>query len=246
MIAVCLAAALALVAFVTKAGDELSPNTWAQIVLILIGAAAAIAVLILGAAGRRSGLGSLILFAALAALTALSITWSVIPDASWLEANRTLSYLAVFGTGIACARLLPNQWRSLLGGVALFATALSAYALLVRCSRIRSRRRVARSAQRAVRLLERDGLIAALGLPACVCWAHGARARRRAGRSRRRRSRSSSRSSCSRIHGAPCSRLSPGSRSGLLSSRCASGRIRARARGLGAARSAVGHWRPIR
>ncbi len=169
LIAVCLAAALVLVAFVTKAGDELSPNTWAQIVLILIGAAAAISVLILGAAGRRSGLGSLILFAALAALTALSITWSVIPDASWLEANRTLSYLAVFGTGIACARLLPNQWRSLLGGVALFATALSAYALLVKVfpATFAPDDSLGRLSA-PFGYWNATGLVAALGLPACV------------------------------------------------------------------------------
>ena len=51
-IAAALAAGLVLVTFVTKAGDDLAPNTWTQIVLTLIGAAAAMSVLVLGATGR--------------------------------------------------------------------------------------------------------------------------------------------------------------------------------------------------
>ena len=49
LVAAALAAGLIVVAFVTKAGDDLAPNTWAQIVLVLIGAAAAITVLVVGA-----------------------------------------------------------------------------------------------------------------------------------------------------------------------------------------------------
>ncbi len=169
VIAVALAAALAIVAFVTKAGDELAPDTWTEIVLVLIGAAAAIAVLILGARGRRSGLVALILFDALVALTALSIAWSVVPDASWLEANRTLAYLAVFGVGIAFARLFPERWPALVGGVALFATALGAYALLVKVfpgtfAPTDSLGRLSTP----FGYWNATGLIAALGLPPCM------------------------------------------------------------------------------
>jgi hypothetical protein len=169
LIAAGLAAALALVAFVTKAGDRLAPNTWVQIVLLLVGAAAAIAVLVVGAAGRRSGLVTLILFAVLAALTALSITWSVVPDASWLEANRTLSYLAVFGIGIACSRLFGGWWRAPVGAVALFAVTLSAYALLVKVfpATFAPNDSLGRLSA-PFGYWNATGLIAALGLPPCV------------------------------------------------------------------------------
>ena len=57
---------------------------------------------------RRYGLAALVLFALLALLTTLSITWSVTPDTSWLEANRTLSYFAVFGAGMALRAAVPR------------------------------------------------------------------------------------------------------------------------------------------
>ncbi|MFX8335607.1 hypothetical protein ABTL52_20360, partial [Acinetobacter baumannii] len=72
------------------------------------------------------------LFALLAALTALSIAWSVQPGNSWLEANRTLSYLAVFTAGMALARLVPERWSMLLGAIALFTLVVAGYALLVK------------------------------------------------------------------------------------------------------------------
>ena len=169
LIAAALAAGLIVVAFVTKAGDGLSPNTWAQIVLVLIGAAAAITVLLIGAPARRYGLVAFALFAALAVVTTLSIAWSVTPDASWLEANRTLSYFAVFGTGMAFARIFPQRWPALIGAIALFATALSAYALLVKVfpatfAPTDSLGRLSAPFD----YWNATGLIAALGLPACV------------------------------------------------------------------------------
>ena len=39
------------------------------------------------------------------AFTALSVLWSLAPADSWIEANRTFAYLAVFAGGIALARL---------------------------------------------------------------------------------------------------------------------------------------------
>ena len=61
--------------------------------------------------GRMSGPGggTLVLFALLAALTALSVTWSVAPGLSYIEAGRTLTYLAVFAAGVAAARLAPRS-----------------------------------------------------------------------------------------------------------------------------------------
>ena len=113
-----LAALFVLVAFVTTGGTDLGPNTWMEIAAALLAAAAAAAVIVIGAPGRAWGGVTLLLFAALAALTFASIAWSVQPDNSWVEANRTLAYLAAFGAALALARLLPERWPALLGALA--------------------------------------------------------------------------------------------------------------------------------
>jgi len=121
-----------LLAFLTTGGSDLSPNTWMQIALVALAAAAGMCVLWLGDAGRRWGALTLLLFAALVALTFASIAWSVEPAASWLEANRTLSYFAAFAAAAAMARLAPGRWAAVTGAVAAFATAVCAYALAVK------------------------------------------------------------------------------------------------------------------
>jgi O-antigen ligase len=173
--ALALAAGLVLIVFVTTGGTNLAPNTWTQIVLTLLGAAAAISLVIFGAPGRRFGVPAFVLFAALAALTALSIAWSVQPDASWLEANRTLSYLAVFGGGMALARLFPERWPGLLGSIALLSTVICGYALLVKVFPGTFAPQETLGRLRApFDYWNATGLMAALGLAPCL-WA-GARA----------------------------------------------------------------------
>src|ERR1700733_15396556 len=88
-LAVALAAGFAVIVFVATGGTDLAPNTWIQIVLIAIGAGCALALVLLGAPGRAHGAVTLALFGVLAALTFLSIAWSVQPANSWVEANRT-------------------------------------------------------------------------------------------------------------------------------------------------------------
>jgi hypothetical protein len=126
------AAALSLYVFVTTGGIDLGSNTWAELVLVLLGAGAGVAVMLRGRGGRGWGAAAVALFAALAALTIASIAWSVQPETSWIEANRTLSYLAVFGGAAALARLLPRRWPALIGGIAAGATLLCGYSLLVK------------------------------------------------------------------------------------------------------------------
>ncbi len=132
LLALALAGALVAVVFLTTGGTDLVPNTWVEIALTVIGAGTAGAVLLAGGRDRRSGGVVLLLFGALAALTYASIAWSVAPDASWVEANRTLSYLSVFGLGIAFARLAPDRWPAIVGAVALAATAVCSYTLLAK------------------------------------------------------------------------------------------------------------------
>ncbi len=135
-----LAAGLCVAAFVTGGGTALAQNTWTEVVLTLIGAALVICWLARRAAsgeasavpGRDWGWVALVLFLALAALTAASVAWSVQPANSWVEASRTVSYLAVFAGAMALARFAPGRWAAIVGAVATAATVVSAYSLLVK------------------------------------------------------------------------------------------------------------------
>ncbi|MGZ4198378.1 MAG: O-antigen ligase family protein [Solirubrobacteraceae bacterium] len=172
-----LAAGFALVAFLTAGGTDIGPNTWVEIALILVGAALAAAVVVFAAPGRAWGGVTLLLFGALAALTFASIAWSVQPDNSWTEANRTLSYLGAFGAAIAMARIVPERWAALLGALATAATVICAYALLVKVfpGTLDPNDLVGRL-KAPFGYWNATGLIAALGVPACI-WA-GSRPRR--------------------------------------------------------------------
>ena len=66
---------------------------------------------------------------ALAAFTALSVSWSMAPSDSWLEANRTLSYAAAFAGAIALVHLAGARWRSVLAGVLLATLSVCVYGL---------------------------------------------------------------------------------------------------------------------
>jgi F0F1-type ATP synthase assembly protein I len=177
MLGAAVAAAFALYVFVTTGGDNLGANTWSEIVLVLLGAGIGVAAVLRSARGRAWGTATVWLFAALAALTIASISWSVQPATSWVEANRTVSYLAAFGGAVALARLTPTRWPALVGAVAAGTSILCGYALLVKVfpgtfdpiDQI-GRLRLPFGYWNAV------GLIAAIGLPACL-WA-GARRER--------------------------------------------------------------------
>lgn len=172
--AVGLAAALCAIAFVTKGGDAVAQNTWAQIALTMIGATLAALAMLTGNRGPAWGLGTAMLFAALTALTLLSVTWSVQPENSWLEGSRTVSYLAVFGGAVAAARLWPRRSSTVVMAMAITATVVCGYALLVKVSP-----RALDATDTLGRLSapfdywNATGALAAIGLPACL-WA-GAR-----------------------------------------------------------------------
>ncbi len=166
---IALASVLALLAFVTTGGVNVGPNTWAEIVVTVIGAVLAGAVLICSAPARAWGGVTLLLFVALTVLTAISIAWSVQPADSWIEANRALSYLAAFTGAMALGRLFPERWAGVVGGIALLATILGGYALLAKVFPAAFDR-----ADQVGRISapfdywNASGLIAALGLPACL------------------------------------------------------------------------------
>ena len=170
-------AALCLLTFETAGGAtggaDLAANTWAQIALVLIAAAVGCAALGLSAKGRAWGVVSLAVFAALAALILVSISWSVQPDSSWQDGNLTLAYIAAFGIGIALARVAPERWAGLIGAVAVVAVTVCGYSLL---GKVFPATVAPEQARLAARLSapygywNATGLVAALGLAPCVWW----------------------------------------------------------------------------
>jgi hypothetical protein len=165
-----LAAALVAVVFEARGGLQLASTTRVVLAAVLVAAAAGAAVVLTGAdRGRAWGAGTLAAFAALAVLTLVSILWAVDPPGAWDEANRTLSYVAVFGLGIALVRLAPERWASLVGAVALASAIVSGFALLTKVfpealaeAEVYARLRDPFGYWNAV------GLMAALGVPPCL------------------------------------------------------------------------------
>jgi O-antigen ligase len=148
------AGALCLITFLAGGGLNLSARTPVQITLTLAGGVG-IATLILLVPGGRSretrasgadprfdehprcgqriyGVSSAGLLLAFAALSALSVVWSVQPDASWQDAGRLLAYSAVFAFAVLLANVAPARWSAVLGGVLLAAVIVCGYALLTK------------------------------------------------------------------------------------------------------------------
>ena len=87
------------------------------------------------ARGRPGRIGGWLAFAAFvvyAGVTAASTLWSVDPDLTWVEANRTLAYLAVFAAALTSAHLAPQGWAVLLRGILIGAFAVCCYGLVSR------------------------------------------------------------------------------------------------------------------
>lgn len=160
-----------LAAFVATDGRNLGPNTWTEIALVVIAAAVGGWVLAAGDRAPAWGLLPVIAFIGVAALTAVSVLWSVAPDTSWIEAGRTAAYLACFGAAAGLARLLPSRWQVIVLGVLIAATAVSAWALLVKVfawsfdGQTGSGRLLAPFGYQNA-----TGVMAAIGLPAAI-WA---------------------------------------------------------------------------
>lgn len=177
LIVLCLSAALVTIAFVTSGSVDQTTattgNTLTEIVLTLLGAGAVVAA-VLGCGlsrGRAWGAGTVGLMAALTALTALSILWSVVPDTSWSSANQMLSYLGAFAGAAALARLAPRRWPLLLGAVALATVAISAWALLAKVfPATLAPDNVVGRLQAPFGYWNAVGIVGGLGLPACL-WA---------------------------------------------------------------------------
>jgi Flp pilus assembly protein TadD len=134
-LAIGVALGIAATSFAAAGGLRLERTTYVLIAMMLGGATLVAVALI-----RRPrtadtplyGGGPLLAFGLLAAFTALSVTWSLAPADSWVEANRTFAYLAVFAGGIALARLMPERVGALLAGVGAGCMIVCAWALLTK------------------------------------------------------------------------------------------------------------------
>jgi hypothetical protein len=129
---VVLGGALAGVAFGAAGGSELSRTTIVEILVVLVGGAVVAAAVAWGRPGPVHGTICVALFAALAVVTAMSVTWAVVPDLAYVEAGRTFAYLAAFAAAVAGARLAPRATPTVIKGIVLAATAAVVYSLAAR------------------------------------------------------------------------------------------------------------------
>jgi glycosyltransferase involved in cell wall biosynthesis len=169
-------ALIAAIALEGTGGLQLGPLTTVEIALEILAGVAGCAAILVGAPRRMHGGPALALFAVLLAFTAASIIWAVDPDDAWVEANRTLAWLAAFALGIALVRLWPDRWDSLLGGVVLGALIVCGYAILTKVfpgtfnpDEIYARLREPFGYWNSV------GLLSAMAVPACL-WLGARRA----------------------------------------------------------------------
>jgi hypothetical protein len=130
--ALVLGAGLAGICFGAAGGTQLTRTTIVEVLTVLAGGAVVAAAVAWGRRGPLYGATSLVCFALLALLTALSVMWAIVPELAYVEAGRTLAYLAVFAAGIAGARLAAGAAPAVLKGILLAATAAVAYGLVTR------------------------------------------------------------------------------------------------------------------
>jgi hypothetical protein len=127
------AAGICLITFYAKGGLSLETMTVTEMALTCASGVAIAAAILLAPPGRRAyGAWSVGLLLAFAALTALSVVWSVQPDESWQDAGRMFAYCGVFAAAVTLARLDPGRWSAVIGGVTLAAVVVCGYALVTK------------------------------------------------------------------------------------------------------------------
>ncbi len=175
--AVLTASVLCLATFVATGGLDLETRVLVEMVLTLLaGVAAAAAIMAAPPGARLAGAWPTGLLFAFAALTAISVGWSVSPDASWQEAGQLLCYSAVFGAVALLARACPRSWSGVIAGIALAAVVVCGYALLTKVFPAQLDRDDIYARLRApYGYWNATGLTAAMGILACL-WLGARRA----------------------------------------------------------------------
>jgi hypothetical protein len=128
------ALAIALAAAGLRAGGGLAPGPTTKVEMALDAVGGAFGALsVLAVSGRRWWGGLTVgLFAVLAVITAVSITWAIQPSDAWLEANRTFAYLMIFGAAVVGARMVGAWWSAMLGALCAATTAICVWAVLTK------------------------------------------------------------------------------------------------------------------
>src|SRR3954447_21582925 len=125
LFAICFAAAA------TGGGIALTPSGRLEVAIAALGLAAALGVSLGAVPVPRaplawSGVGLLFAYAV---WSALSINWSIEPDASWLAANRTLAYALVGGPVLIAASATRAASERIAVGVGMLGLAIALFAL---------------------------------------------------------------------------------------------------------------------
>ncbi|MGI8631488.1 MAG: tetratricopeptide repeat protein [Solirubrobacterales bacterium] len=117
VVAAVTAIGIVVTSLVVQGGSSLSSLTVFEMAALVLGLGVALAVALQAIDRPLYGPWAVLAFAGFFLFTALSVLWSVKPDASWNEANRTLAYLALFVAGVGAARIGPKYWLGLLYGL---------------------------------------------------------------------------------------------------------------------------------
>ena len=165
--ALVLGAALAGIAFGAAGGTELTRTSIVEVLAVLAGVGVVAAAVVWGHRGPMYGATTLVLFGLLAFVTALSVTWAIVPELAYIEAGRTLAYLAVFAAGIAGARLAASPAGPAVIKGSCSRIAAVAYACWARVGRARWPGQIFDRDRPARRVLNAVGPTAALASPAC-------------------------------------------------------------------------------
>jgi O-Antigen ligase len=164
------AGVLCMATFVATGGLSLETRVPMEIALTLISSLAAAAAILCAPRGSRlCGMWPTSLLFCLAALTAISLSWSVAPDTSWQEAGLLFSYGAAFGATALLVRASPASWRGVLLGIVLAAVIVCGYALLTKVLPAQLDRGEVPARLRApYGYWNATGLTAAMGIIACL------------------------------------------------------------------------------
>lgn len=164
------AGVLCMATFVATGGLSLETRAPMEMALTLISSLAAAAAILTAPRGARlCGMWPTALLFCLAALTAVSLSWSVAPDTSWQEAGLLFSYGAAFGATALLVRSAPASWRGVLIGIVLAAVIVCGYALLTKVFPAQLDRGEVPARLRApYGYWNATGLTAAMGILACL------------------------------------------------------------------------------
>lgn len=168
--AIGVAALLTAIAFAANGGLRLGETTAVEIALLLgCGVGGSGAILMTPDRGRWWGFAAVAAFALFVGWTIVSISWAVNPSDAWVEANRSITYLALMAFAAALVRVAPRQWPGVLAGIAIATVIVAGYALLTKvlpgtlsADELYARLRAPFGYWNAT------GLFAALGVPACL------------------------------------------------------------------------------